>query len=82
MTSKQQARKTAIDDLLVYLLTRLDPDPSKSVSLYWLLEGYAYESGFSIRTLKEYAFILDSAGKIDVTSHGYEPKVRRVVDTS
>ena len=82
MTSKQEARKAEIDKLLEYLLPKLDSDPSKWVSLYGLLEGYAYGSGFSIRTLKEYAFILDSAGKIDVTSHGYEPKVRRVSEAS
>ena len=82
MTSKQEARKAEIDKLLEYLLTKLDADPSKWDSLYRLLNQYAYESGISARTLKEYAFILAAAGKIDVTTVAESPKVRRVAEAS
>lgn len=58
MNAKHRNRKEAIDKLLGYLLARLNEQEGKGVYRDKLLNAYAYDSGVSIRTLREYTKIL------------------------
>ncbi len=54
MSIKNKNRREAIDKLLGYLLGRLNEEDDKTAYRDTLLNSYAYESGISIRTLREY----------------------------
>ena len=75
MNIKNRDRKEAIDKLLVYLLTRLNAEERKSVYRNRTLNTYAYESGLSIRTLREYTGILNSANLIKVSGPYHSPVI-------
>ena len=79
MNVKHRARRQAIDELLEYLLVKLDAEDGKQAYRRKLLNAYSYESGISIRVLREYVDVLSAAGKIKqdrVSSHW--PLLRRV----
>ena len=83
MSAKHSGRRAAIDDLLAYLLPRLEAEESKGVYRNGLLNAYSYESGISIRVLREYVDVLSAAGKlIQDRASSHWPILRRVAEAS
>lgn len=77
MSVKHSGRRAAIDELLAYLLPRLEAEEPKGVYRNGLLNAYSYESGISIRVLREYVDVLSAAGKIRQDRSGHWPVLRR-----
>jgi len=69
MMMKHRNRKASIDKLKDYLLSKLNESEEKALRRSTLLNSYSYESGVSIRTLREYVRTLIGAGFIT----GYDP---------
>lgn len=78
MNAKHRGRRAAIDELLEYLLTKLKSEAPESVDRNGLLNAYSYESGISIRILREYVDVLAAAGKIHQDRSGHWPSLSLV----
>ena len=66
-----------MDKLLAYLMARLKDEDGKTSYRDGLLNSYAYETGVSIRTLREYVDVLCSAGLISLGAY-YNPTISLV----
>ena len=68
-------RKYKIDQLFSYVKGRIEASEKGYLSRRSLLSVYAYESGFSLRTLREYLDILNHLNKVHLGSPHWDPKV-------
>ena len=73
-------RKHKIDKLFSYVKQRIDASEKGYLNRRSLLNVYAYESGFSLRTLREYLDILEYTGKVVLGDPYWDPKVTLVAE--
>lgn len=73
-------RKAAIKRLLDYTLVLLNDSEEKWVYRKTALNSYAFDSGVSLRTLREYLGVLTSAGFIRQGWERSSPVIRLVKD--
>ena len=80
VSTKSRVRKAAIDELLKFLLVKVGAAERGYLYRDHLLSLYSFESGLSIRLLREYINVLGAAGLI-VVGHDYiNPAIRLVTD--